>query len=175
MKPLRVRRNQSRRRRRAVGAPWEAGAALCCVCCGGEGANERKWLQMKLAGCEVLFSPARGNEQAPATDWRNWSPVGPEPSPLSAVRCAHHMWRRQEMHTYLLTDLLGGRLTALAHALTFIRLKKSPGLNAGGLLFIPPCRGAGPAPISHSGSMPSCACIVSCCSRETDDGAQYWQ
>lgn len=42
--------------------------------------NERKWQQMKLAGCEVLFSPACSNEQAFRTHWRNWSPVGPEPS-----------------------------------------------------------------------------------------------
>lgn len=42
------------------------------------------------------------------------------------------------MHTYLLTDLLGGRLTALAHALTFIWLEKSPCLNPGGLLFNSP-------------------------------------
>lgn len=47
---------------------------------------------MKLAGCEVLFSPARGNEQASGTDGRNWSPVGHEPTlslslARSAVRC----------------------------------------------------------------------------------------
>lgn len=45
-----------------------------------EGANERKWQQMKLAGCGVLFPPAHSNEQAVGTDWGNWSPVGPEPS-----------------------------------------------------------------------------------------------
>lgn len=65
------------------GALWEVGAARCCVSGGErERESERKWQQMKLAGCGVLFPPARSNEQAFRTDWGNWSPVGPEP-PLS--------------------------------------------------------------------------------------------
>lgn len=62
------------------GALWEVRVAHCCVFRRRGRENERKWQQMKLAGCEVLFSPACSNEQAFRTHWRNWSPVGPEPS-----------------------------------------------------------------------------------------------
>lgn len=67
------------------GALWEVGVACCCVL-GTERGNERKWQQMKLAGCGVLFPPACSNEQAFGTDWGNWSLVAKPSLPhLSGV------------------------------------------------------------------------------------------
>lgn len=71
--------------------------------------NERKWQQMKLAGCGVLFPPAPSNEQAFRTDWGNWSPVGPEPSlsHLSGVFTTHgnHTYRCTHVHEDCLHEL----------------------------------------------------------------------
>lgn len=82
------------------GALWEVSVAHCCV--SGrerESENIRKWQQMKLAGCGVLFPPARSNEQALRTDGGNWSLEGPEPSPspspLSGV-FATYLWTYME-------------------------------------------------------------------------------
>lgn len=93
---------------------------------------------MKLAGCEVLFSPASGNEQASGTDGRNWSPVGREPTlslPLSRSLTqlsgvARHTGRRQEMCTWLLTKPAGSQGGCVTHMLTFIGLKRSPDLES---------------------------------------------
>lgn len=64
-----------------------------------ERANGRKWQQMKLAGCGVLFSPACSNEQAFRTDWRNWSPVDPEPSLFHLSGAFTKCGKQLETHT----------------------------------------------------------------------------
>lgn len=55
--------------------------------------NKSIWQQMKLAGCGVLFPPARSNEQALRTDWGNWSPVGLGAFSFSSVRGVRHTWK----------------------------------------------------------------------------------
>lgn len=88
--------NQSRLHRRklryTVGKSlWCAGSSGRCRGRASERQNERKWQQMKLASCGVLFPPVRCNEQAFGTDWGNWSPEGP--GPFSSVRCVCHTHR----------------------------------------------------------------------------------
>lgn len=75
------------------GALWEVAVAQAWE---GEGGRmrARKWQQMKLASCGVLFPPVRSNEQSLGTGWGNWSPEGT--GSFSSVRCVCH----PERHTH---------------------------------------------------------------------------
>lgn len=60
--------------------------------------NERKWQQMKLASCGVLFPSVHSNEQTLTTDWGNWSPEGPGSFHLSGVLAT-----QRDTHPFLWT------------------------------------------------------------------------